>query len=224
MARSVTVASTAMPRVNLLPPSEVARRERERLAGRWTGIVIAVVILSALLIGAAWALNQLAQLQLAAEQSRTTTLIAEVGALSEVSEALAEESELTGYLAEAMGSDLVWNDIRTDVESRLPAGVVLVGFDLIPGAPAATTLNEEDAAAAVGLSGTLTFDSPNTIDIATVSRSLRDLGAVVLSDANALAESTLQEDRFSYTIDVIFDQSVYTGRFAGQPADGGDNG
>lgn len=214
MARPAAVASTAMPRVNLLPPSEVARRERERLAGRWTGVVIAAVVVSVLLIGAAWIWNQVAQQQLAAEQARTNTLIAEIGSLSDVSGALAAEEELTGYLAEAMGSDLTWQDVRRKIESVLPADVSLIGFDLIPGAPSTVAQPDDVAAGSIGLAGTITLDSPNTIEIATISAALRRVDAIMLSDANAITESSIQEGRFTYTIDVTFDQSIYTARFA----------
>lgn len=222
MSRTALASPTGIPRVNLLPPSEVARREREVLAGRWIWAVVGAVVLSALLVAGAWAWNQFAQQQLAAEQNRSTTLLQQIGSLSEVSGALSTERELNGFLAEAMGSDLVWQDVRAKVESVLPGGVALVGFDLIPGAPATAPVAEEDAAASAGLSGTITLDSPNTLDIATIAERLRGVGAIVLSDANALAESTVVKGRFTYTIDVTFDQSIYTGRYA-VPAEG-ENG
>jgi hypothetical protein len=218
MSSTASVPHTGIPRVSLLPPSEVARRERDKLGDRWIWIGIAAVIISALLVAGAWLWNQYAQLQLAAEQSRTTTLIQQIGGLSEVSGALATDRELRSYLAEAMGSDIVWQDVRTSVESALPADVTLIGFDLTPGAPAATTLSEEDAENAVGLTGTLTLDSPNTLDIATIAQRLRSIGAIMLSDANAVAESTDVPGRFNYTLDVGFDQRIYTGRFAAEEA------
>lgn len=215
MSSSTASAPRAgMPRVNLLPPSEVARRERETLAGRWIWAGIGAVILSALLVSGAWVLNQLAQQSLLAEQNRTTTLIAELGGLSEVSGALATDRELRGYLAEAMGSDIVWEGVQATVESALPADVRLVGFDLTPGAPAPTKLSHEQATDSAGLTGTLTLDSPNTLDIAAVAAQLRTVGAVMRSDANAFAQSTVHDDRYTYTIDIAFDQRVYTERFA----------
>jgi len=218
MSSTASVPHTGIPRVSLLPPSEVARRERDKLGDRWIWIGIAAVIISALLVAGAWLWNQYAQLQLAAEQSRTTTLIQQIGGLSEVSGALATDRELRSYLAEAMGSDIVWQDVRTSVESALPADVTLIGFDLTPGAPAATKLSEEDAQDAVGLTGTLTLDSPNTLDIASIAQKLRTIGAIMLSDANALTQSNAEQDRYTYTLDVGFDQRIYTGRFAAEEA------
>ena len=216
MSRTGTMVGQG-PRVNLLPPSEVARREREALAGRWVWVGIAAIIVSALLVAGAWVWNQFAQQQLAAEQNRTNTLITQIGSLSEVSGALATDRELRGYLAEAMGSDLVWKDIQRKIESQLPGDVRLVGFELKPGPPSAVVLDEEEAAKATGLSGTITLDSPNTLEIAAIAAQLRNVPAIVRSDANALVESTADEDRFTYTIDVQFDQNVYTGRFAAEP-------
>ena len=223
MSRTAPASTLGLPRVNLLPPSEVARRERETLAGRWIWVGIAAVILSAALVAGAWLWNQLAQQQLAAEQNRTTTLVQQVGALSDVSGALAADRDLRAYLAEAMGSDIVWQGVRSSVESALPGGVTLIGFELIPGAPAATKLSDDDAKAAVGLTGTVTLDSPNTLDIAAIAERLRTVGAVMLSDANAITGSSLAEGNYTYTIDVTFDQSIYTGRFATEPAEG-ENG
>jgi hypothetical protein len=219
MARTMALVAAA-PRVNLLPPSEVGRREREALAGRWIWVGLAALVFSALLVAGAWLWNQFAQQQLAAEQSRTNVLIAQIGGLSEVSGALATDSELRGYLAEAMGSDLAWKDVEAKVESQLPQDVRLVGFDLLPGPPAASKLTEEEAAAGIGLRGTVTLDSPNTLEIATVASRLRGVGAIVSSDANALAESTIEPGRFVYTIDVVFDQSIYSARFAADAEEG----
>jgi hypothetical protein len=119
-----------------------------------------------------------------------------------------------------MRSDLVWQHIKAKVETQLPRDVRLVGFDLMPGPPAASRLAEEDAAAGVGLRGTVTLDSPNTLEIATVATRLREVGAIVSSDANALSESTIEPGRFIYTIDVVFDQSIYTARFAANAEEG----
>ncbi|MEW1962528.1 hypothetical protein AB0269_08730 [Microbacterium sp. NPDC077644] len=216
MSRAATLSYNAAPRVNLLPASERARRERDRLAGRWLWAVFGALVIAALLVAGAWAWNQLAQQELAAEQQRTQQLVTEIAALSEVSSAIATEQDLSGYLAEAMGSDLAWGDVRTKIESALPADVSLIGFSFVPGAPSTTVLGEEDAAGTVGLTGTITLDSPNTIDIASISRQLRTVGAVASSDSNAIAESSTTEGHFTYTIDVVFDQGIYSGRFAAE--------
>lgn len=218
MARSAVASQLGAPRVNLLPPSEVARRENEALAGRWIWIGISAVIISALLIGGAWVWNQFAQQQLAAEQNRTATLIQQISGLSEVSGALATDRELRAYLSEAMGSDISWREVRTTVESALPSGVTLIGFQLTPGAPAPAKLSDDDAAAAAGLTGTVTLDSPNTLDIASIAERLRTVGAVMLSDANTLTQSNAEQGHYIYTIDVAFDQRIYTERFAAEGA------
>ncbi|HWK76921.1 hypothetical protein [Microbacterium sp.] len=220
MSRVAVVSLAGAPRVNLLPASERARREHDRLGRIWIWAALGAVVVAALLVGGAWVWNTFAQQQLAAEQLRTQELVGEIAGLSEVSGAIATEKELTGYLAEAMGSDLAWSDVRSKIESALPADVALVGFSLVPGIPAVDKLTEETVVGTAGLTGTITLDSPNTIDIAAISRQLRTVGAVSQSDSNAIAESGSEEGRFTYTIDITFDQGIYSGRFAAEQEGG----
>ena len=220
MSRVAVVSLAGAPRVNLLPASERARREHDRLGRVWIWAALAAVVVAALLVGGAWVWNTFAQQELAAEQLRTQELVGEIAGLSEVSGAIATEKELTGYLAEAMGSDLAWSDVRSKIESALPADVALVGFSLVPGMPAVDKLTEETVVGTAGLTGTITLDSPNTIDIAAISRQLRTVGAVSQSDSNAIAESGSEEGRFTYTIDITFDQGIYSGRFAAEQEGG----
>ncbi|MEJ1923657.1 PilN domain-containing protein [Microbacterium sp. KHB019] len=220
MSRVAVVSLAGAPRVNLLPASERARREHDRLGRVWIWAALGAVVIAALLVGGAWVWNTFAQQELAAEQLRTQELVGEIAGLSEVSGAIATEKELTGYLAEAMGSDLAWSDVRSKIESALPADVALVGFSLVPGMPAVDKLTEETVVGTAGLTGTITLDSPNTIDIAAISRQLRTVGAVAQSDSNAIAESGSEEGRFTYTIDITFDQGIYSGRFAAEQEGG----
>lgn len=66
------------------------------------------------------------------------------------------------------------------------------------------------------VAGAVTLESPNTLDIAAVAAQLRTVGAVMQSDANAFAESIIHDGWYTYTIDVVFDQRVYTERFAAE--------
>lgn len=221
MPRSMMGNLAAEPRVNLLPASEVDRRERERLAVRWGVVVIVAVLVAALLTGAAWAWNQFAQQQLMAAQDRTTVLLGEVDAMAEASHALETEAELTAFLAEAMGSDLSWVEVQRTVESVLPDGVTLVGIDLRPGAPSSTQLSDDEAESLKGLDGTITLESTNAVDIAKIARALRSVRAVVYSDPYAVAESNSTPGTYTYTLDVMFDRRLYSGRFAAND-EGGD--
>jgi hypothetical protein len=219
MARAVAPQVGATPRVNLLPRSELERRERERLTGTWARVVLGALVLTALLIGAAYAWNQFAQQQLAAEQARTTTLTGQIAGLSDVSRSLQTERDLIAYRAEAMGSDLAWSGIFAKARGALPADVTLVGFDLTVGAVPDAASQQADAEKAkaaakeaVGLTGTITVSSPTPRDMAPYARALRQVEGISGADANAIA--TDSGSGYLYTIDITFDQTVYSNSFA----------
>lgn len=219
MARTTALQVGAAPAVNLLPRSELDRREREKLIGLWARVVLGALVVTAVLIGAAYAWNQFAQQQLAAEQARTSTLVGEIGGLSDVSRALQTENDLVAYRADAMGSDLAWSGIFDRVRGALPADVQLVGFDLtvgaVPDAASAKADSEKakDAAKeAVGLTGTITVSSPTPQDMAPYARALRAVVGVSRADANAVVTDT--GNGYLYTIDITFDQTVYSNSFS----------
>jgi len=219
MARIVAAAPGGAPRVDLLPRSEIDRREREKLSAAWVRVGLLAVLLAVVLIGAAFAFNVWAQQNLVAEQARSTQLVQQIGALSDVSGALATETELQNFRAEAMGSDLAWTGILDKVRSPLLPENTVLGFDLTPGvapapATADATKDEEAAKKAVGLTGTLTIDSPTALDLGPYVRSLRGVSGVVAADANAMVTSPSTPGRYTYTIDITFDQTVYSDRFA----------
>jgi hypothetical protein len=218
MARIATAVVGGPPRVDLLPRSELDRREREKLSAIWVRIGLLAVLLAVLLIGGAMAFNLWAQQNLAAEQARSSQLVQQIGALSDVSGALATETELQNFRGEAMGSDLAWTAILDKVRSPLLPDNAVLGFDLTPGvAPAPATADakkdEEAAKKAVGLTGTLTIESPTAVDLGPYVRSLRGVPGVLAADANAVVTSQAAPGRYTYTVDITFDQTVYSDRF-----------
>ncbi|MFD6700108.1 MULTISPECIES: hypothetical protein [unclassified Microbacterium] len=215
MARIVAAAPGGAPRVDLLPRSEIDRREREKLSAAWVRVGLLAVLLAVLLIGAAFAWNQFTQQQLAAEQSRSTQLIGQIGQLNEVSSALATESELNAFRSQAMGSDLMWSGVLDRVRGALPPETAVTGFELTPGAaPDAATKDKDAAKKAVGLTGTLTIDSPNAIDLGALVRTLRGVDGVLAADGSANTASQQSPGRYKYTIDITFNQTVYSGQFS----------
>ena len=58
--------------------------------------------------------------RLAAEQARTNELLTEIASLSEVSQALATEAELTDFRTQAMATDLAWSPVLAKVTGVLP--------------------------------------------------------------------------------------------------------
>ena len=106
MAATVTPVLAGIPRVNLMPRSEVARRERDKLTRAWVWGVLGAIVVALLIVAAAFYLKWSADQRLAAEQAQTNQLLLEIASLAEVSTALATESELTDFRREAMASDL----------------------------------------------------------------------------------------------------------------------
>ncbi len=109
-------------RVNLMPRSEVARRERDKLIRAWVWGVLGAILVALLIVAAAFWLKWTADQRLAAEQAQTNQLLTEIASLAEVSQALATESELTDFRTEAMATDLAWAPVIAKVTGVLPAG------------------------------------------------------------------------------------------------------
>lgn len=199
-----------VPRVNLIPRSELERRERVATARRWGWAAVGTLAVALMLIAGALAISLLADQRLAAEQARTNTLLAELGGLADVSSALGAENDLLDFRADAAGSDFVWADVMRSLQGALPAGVEVIGFDLLAGG----VPQGDDPTAEVGLVGSLTLSSPNAIDIADTVRAMRALESVAEADGELVTTSQQSVGVYTYEIVVAFDQSIYSNRFA----------
>lgn len=204
-----TIPIGGIPRVNLIPRSELDRRDRASTARRWAWGVLGAILLALTLIAGAIVINWLAQQALAAEQARTTDLLLELESLSEVSGAIATEQDLIAYRAESGASDYEWRPLFTAIGSTLPAGVEIVGFDLVAGG----IPQGEDPALEAGLAGTITLSSDDAIDIAPTVRAVRGVEGITMADGRLVTTSPQSVGLYTYDIDVVFDQSIYTGRF-----------
>lgn len=211
MARNAAVFALAgVPRVDLMPPAEIERRRRSSLVRGWGWGVVGALVVAFLIVMGAVALKFVADQQLAAEQMRTNALLTELAGLSEVSQALAEEQDLTAFRAEAMGSDFAWTPVVSTIQSALPAGVALTGFHLATGGVPLT----DDPTAEVGLIGTLTLTSQNPVDLPTTIREVRQLAGVAMVDGRALTSGQESVGGYSYELDLTLDQSIYSGQYA----------
>jgi hypothetical protein len=199
-----------MPRVNLMPRSELIRRERDKTVRLWIWIVLAAVLVAVLIIVGAFAFKLFADQRLAAEQARTNTLLTEIASLSEVSEALATESELTAFRGEAMATDFEWAPVVAKITAVLPGDTTLTGFDVSAGG----VPQGEDPTVEPGLVGTVRIDSATPLDIVAIIRSLRGVEGVLFADGRSVTSSEVSEARFAYVLDVEFDQSIYSGQYA----------
>ncbi|WES65695.1 hypothetical protein P0L94_06385 [Microbacter sp. GSS18] len=198
-----------VPRVNLIPRSELERRERAATARGWAWGILGAVLAAAAIVAGAMLLSWIADQRLAIEQSRTNDLLLELDGLSDVSVALATESQLEGFLAESMGSDFAWQPVISAVVGALPGEVQLSGFALTAGGLA----QGEDPSAEAGLVGTLTLASPNVIDIARTVRELRAVSGVSFADGRLVSSTQQASAQYTYELTVTFDQSIYSGLF-----------
>lgn len=198
-----------LPRVNLLPRREVERRAHMSLVRRWGWALAAALLIVALMAAGAFVLQAGAAARLAQENARTNALLTQVAALQPVREKLTLEAELIDYRTQAMGTDLTWGSLTATAEKALPEDVVLAGFSLAPGALPVG----DDRALEVGAVGTLTITSDSTLDMVPYIRALRQQPGVLKTASDGWS---LQSDGagYEYTINVVVDQSVYTGAFA----------
>lgn len=201
---------SGVPRVNLMPRSEVVRRERDAVIRGWMWGVLGAIVIALLIIAGAFVLKWAADQRLAAEQAQSNALLGELAALSDVSQSLAAEQELTGFRAEAMGADFSWAPVIASIAGSLPEGAALTGFDLLSGG----VPQGEDAALEVGLTGTVSVGSGDPIDIVEAVRSLRQVPGVLDADGQSVTSSSVTDGSYAYLLTVTFDQSIYSGEYA----------
>ena len=209
---AIPVPFSGAPRVNLMPRTEVARRERDQLVRLWVWLVLGAIVVAVLIIAGAFAFKFFADQRLVAEQARTNALLTEIASLSEVSQALATESELTDFRTDAMATDLAWTPVIGKITGILPSDTTLTGVDLaVGGVPVG-----DDPTLEQGLVGTVTFDSPTPIDIVPLIRSLRGVEGVLYADGQSVTSSQVSSGRYSYLLTVEFDQTVYSNEYAAE--------
>ena len=124
---SATFVPAGVPRVNLMPPPEIERRKRASPVRGWTWAVFAAILVAVAIIAGAFALKFVADQALVAEQANSNVLITELASLSEVSGALATESELTAFRGDAMAADFAWAPVVATITGALPADAVFIG-------------------------------------------------------------------------------------------------
>ncbi|MGC4152799.1 MAG: hypothetical protein QM628_06935 [Propionicimonas sp.] len=204
--KGLGLAVAGVPRVNLLPAAELQRRAAGVLVRRWVaGLMATAVVVSGLVAAAYWERTVAAQ-QLAAEQARTLDLNGELAGLSHVSQALAERTTLTTLRGQAMGADIQWRPLFTDLTSTLPRGSELAGFDLVTGINPA---DEVDPGTGIGLIGRLTVHTDDPADQDRMIDKLRALDITLSADAGALTSE--DEDGFSFVVEFVLDQTHYSG-------------
>jgi hypothetical protein len=206
-----------LPRVDLLPPSEMRRRGVRTRIRLWGWIASAALVVAVAAVGGALAFHMSATLALSAEQARTQQILTGIASLSEVSSALALRTELTRLEEETMAGDLSWEPVVDLVRSRLPEGVIIRAYALDAGP---VPIADVPASDATGVTGTVTVSSERQIPVRDITRTLRDVDAVRVAEVEAL----LGQDggaSWEYRMRLVVDQSFYTGAFADETEDAG---
>jgi hypothetical protein len=217
MARKNVAAvgvSGGVPRVNLMPRAELERRERAFTIRRWGWGVVGALAIVVLVAGAGFGMSWAAKQRLADAQSRTTSLTSQLSALSGVSKALATRTELESFRGQAMGSDLEWLKTMVSLGVVIPDGVVVTGFDLVPGVIPVDGAKPEEQA---GLVGTITLESQSPVQIVPVVRAFRKVAGVSSADGSEVTTAegdSAKAGIYTYLIDITFDQTVYTNAYA----------
>ena len=113
--RTPTLTIGTSPRVDLLPPSEVRRRETIARARTWATAAVGALLVTVVMVGGAFAYNLSADMRLATERARTQALLASIAELSDVSRALSLRGTLQGLRIDAMAGDLSWTAVVATV-------------------------------------------------------------------------------------------------------------
>jgi hypothetical protein len=198
-----------IPRVDLMPPAELERRNRRALLRRWGVALLATALVTVLVIGGAFAMRTFAEGRLATERARTDALIAEIASLSDVGATVSALADLESYREEALRADLDWSPLFDSLEATLPEGVTVIGFDITAGAGA----EAEDPASALGASVLITFAGPAPFDIVPAVRGVRQVPSVLFAEGSG-ARFDEGKSRYIAELTVGTDQDVYSGRFA----------
>jgi hypothetical protein len=207
--RTPTLPLGALPRVDLLPASEMRRRDVRARIRTWIWVAIASALVAVLAVGAALAVNMGAALRLGSEQARTLQIMTGIGGLSDVSTALSTRTELQALRGEAMSGDLDWQEAIDTIAAVLPPGVSIAEYAFEAGgaASADTDADADAGAAAVGVTGTVTLRSTAPLDFVAVTRDLRARESVQEADVDDFSST---DGVYSYRLHVTLDQSVYT--------------
>ncbi|MDL9981378.1 hypothetical protein [Microbacterium candidum] len=211
MARQPDLVFAGAPRVNLMPRSEIERRERESLTRKWVWGVLGAVVLTCVVIAAAYAFTLVANIRLASAQAQTNTLLTELAGLSDINSALATQRELTQFRAEAMGADFAWSPVVGAIAGALPPGTSLTGFNVVSGGD---PVPGADPKTAVGLSGTYTVASATPLDMAATIRAIRAIPTVIYADGKSVTGGATKGGDYQYQLTVTFNQTIYSGQYA----------
>ena len=149
-ATPVSTGPVTLPRVNLLPPEIGERKAMRRLQLGLAGAGVAsVAAVAALYVSASGAVSQQQQ-ALTAEQQRAATVQTEIGKYQNVADTYSRRDAARANLTNAMGGEVQWSRILTDMSLTVPQNVWLTNFQVtqnvgVPGQQSAAVVSANGA-------------------------------------------------------------------------------
>lgn len=124
-----------LPRVNLLPPEIAERRTFRRVQAGLGVAVVAVMLVMGFVVVAASASVSSAEKDLAASQKEQTRLQAQQGSFANVSAIYAAAEAAQAQLVVAMGDEVRFSQLLTDISLTVPSSVWLSNVSITTAAP-----------------------------------------------------------------------------------------
>lgn len=204
------------PYVDLMPPSEIESRARIALVWRWVWAVLFTMLAAGGIVAAAMYYNENARIDMEKTQNQGFDLLAQIGDLSHVNEVQSDSRNLTNFRQMAMSNHQSFAATIAEIERHLPENSQIVGIRLITGG----TLTEQPEKE-IGLGILLTVHSATPMDIVELTRSLRTLSWVTLSEGTELLTTTeeLSDDFYRYSLQIALNQTIYSKRFVSTEGD-----
>ena len=134
-----SVAPTAPPFVNLLPPEIIERRALKQLGALLAAVLLLVLALAGGLVYMAGSGKGAAQAELTSAQAETARLQAQATSLDSARKAQVALQAAQTALQAAMANEVLWSRYLDELRGKLPDGVRLSNIGIAPAGSTSTT-------------------------------------------------------------------------------------
>ncbi|GAA1941617.1 hypothetical protein [Agromyces allii] len=213
-ARGVGEAIVAAePRASLLPEEIRTERAVKRTRRGLVFGVLGTFVVAALAIGAMFALQVQASVQLALSQAHTTNLLQQQTEYGEIRELRSNVMIVSQAQEIGASTEIDWRDYLEDVQATLPVGVVVTQADIDSATPMtpyaqSTAPLQGERVATIAFTAT----SPTLPDVPVWLDGLATLPGY--ADALPGEVTATEQGQWTVSITMHVDQSVFTKRFA----------